>query len=339
MFNLKTTEFMKQKLFLFLSLLFISMGIATAQTQVRGVVVDELGEPIIGATVLIKGTSQGTVTDFNGSFTLMAPAEGTLVVSYVGYVKQEVAVSDNVNVVLVSDTELLDEVIVVGYGTQLKRDVTSSISKVSGGTISDKASPSFAQQLAGRAAGVQITQSSGDLGTPPNIRIRGVNTISSGSQPLLVVNGVPSTSGNIGGSYTNNNPLSDINPADIESIEILKDGAATAIFGSRASNGVILVTTKKGSAQKTKVSYDSWFAASSASKLYDLLNAKEFVTIANEKNKNLGSNVQNAVLDPDGTDTKWSDYVFRTGFQHSHNLSVSGGTDEKIGRASCRERV
>ena len=321
---------MRKKLFLFLSLLFISVGIASAQTQVRGLVVDELSEPVIGATILIKGTMQGTVTDFNGNFTLMAPADGTLVVSYVGLIKQEVAVASNVNVVLVSDSEQLDEVIVVGYGTQLKRDVTSSISKVSGGTISDKAGPSFAQQLAGRAAGVQITQSSGDLGTPPNIRIRGVNTISSGSQPLLVVNGVPSTSGNIGGSYTNNNPLSDINPADIESIEILKDGAATAIYGSRASNGVILVTTKKGNAQKAKVSYDSWFAASSASKMYDLLNAEEFVTIANEKYKNLGSAVQNAVLDPEGTDTKWSDYVFRTGFQHSHNLSVSGGTDETL---------
>lgn len=321
---------MKKKLVLFLSLLLLSIGIISAQTQVRGVVVDEMNEPVIGATILIKGTMQGTVTDFNGNFTLLAPTDGTLVISYVGYATQEVAVAPTVNVVLVSDAEQLDEVIVVGYGTQLKRDVTSSISKVSGGTISDKASPSFAQQLAGRAAGVQITQGSGDLGTPPNIRIRGVNTISSGSQPLLVVNGVPSTSGNIGGSYTNNNPLADINPSDIESIEILKDGAATAIYGSRASNGVILVTTKKGSAQRTKVAYDAWFASSSASRLYDLLDAEQFVTIANEKYKNVGSTVQNAVMDPEGTNTDWSDYVFRNGFQHSHNLSVSGGNDETL---------
>ena len=319
---------MKRKLFLFLTLFFAGIGIVTAQTQVRGTVTDENGEPAIGASIRIKGTSQGTVTDGNGNFTLSAPEGGTLIISYVGYVTQEVAVRGNVTVVLVSDSELLDEVIVVGYGTQLKRDVTSSISKVRGESISDKATPSFVQQLAGRAAGVQITQSSGDLGTPPNIIIRGVNTISSGSQPLVVINGVPSTSGNIGGSYTNNNPLADINPADIESIEILKDGAATAIYGSRASNGVILVTTKKGTTQKAKVSYDAWLAASSASKLYDLLNARQFVEIANEKYKNIGSTNQPAVMDAENTDTKWNDHVFRTGFQHSHNLSVSGGTDE-----------
>ncbi|MDY9917567.1 TonB-linked outer membrane protein, SusC/RagA family [Porphyromonadaceae bacterium NLAE-zl-C104] len=321
---------MKRKLVLFLALFFVGVGFITAQTQVRGIVVDETGEPVIGATIQIKGTSQGTVTDADGNFNLSASVGGTLVVSYVGMQTQEVPVSANPRIVLLSDTELLEEIIVVGYGTQLKRDVTSSISKVSGSTISDKATPSFVQQLAGRAAGVQVTQSSGDLGTPPNIVIRGVNTISSGSQPLVVINGVPSTSGNIGGSYTNNNPLADINPADIESIEILKDGAATAIYGSRASNGVILVTTKKGSAQKAKVSYDAWLAASSASKLYDLLNARQFVEIANEKYKNIGSSNQPAVMDAENTDTKWSDHVFRTGFQHSHNISVSGGTDETL---------
>lgn len=321
---------MKRKLVLFLALFFVGVGFIAAQTQVRGIVVDETGEPVIGATIQIKGTSQGTVTDADGNFNLSAPTGGTLLVSYVGMQAQEVPVSANPRIVLRSDTEMLEEIIVVGYGTQLKRDVTSSISKVSGSTISDKASPSFAQQLAGRAAGVQITQGSGDLGTPPNIVIRGVNTISSGSQPLLVVNGVPSTSGNIGGSYTNNNPLADINPADIESIEILKDGAATAIYGSRASNGVILVTTKKGTAQRTKVSYDAWLASSSASKLYDLLNARQFVEIANEKYKNISSSNQPAVMDAENTDTKWSDHVFRNGFQHSHNISVSGGTDETL---------
>lgn len=321
---------MKRKLVLFLALFFVGVGFIVAQTQVRGIVVDETGEPVIGATIQIRGTSLGTVTGADGNFNLSAPADGTLVVSYVGMQTQEVPVSASPRIILHSDTEMLEEIIVVGYGTQLKKDVTSSISKVSGSSISDKAGPSFAQQLAGRAAGVQITQGSGDLGTPPNIVIRGVNTISSGSQPLLVVNGVPSTSGNIGGSYTNNNPLADINPADIESIEILKDGAATAIYGSRASNGVILVTTKKGSAQKTKVSYDAWLAASSASKLYDLLNARQFVEIANEKYKNNNSTNQPAVMDAENTDTNWNDHVFRTGFQHSHNISVSGGTDETL---------
>lgn len=321
---------MKRKLILFFSLFFVGVGVLYAQTQVKGIVLDESGEPVIGASIRIKGALQGTVTDVDGNFTLSAPGDGTFIVSYVGMQTQEVPVSASMRIIMLPDTEQLEEIIVVGYGTQMKRDVTSSISKVSGSAISDKATPSFVQQLAGRAAGVQITQSSGDLGTPPTIVIRGVNTISSGSQPLVVINGVPSTSGNLGGSYTNNNPLADINPSDIESIEILKDGAATAIYGSRASNGVILVTTKKGSAQKTKVSYDAWIAASSASKLYDLLNASQFVEIANEKYRNIASPNQPAVMDEENTDTKWSDYVFRTGFQHSHNISISGGTDQTL---------
>ncbi len=323
-----------RKLTFFLACLFlIGVGLVNAQQRsVTGKVTSaDDGQPIIGATVMVKGSTTGTITNADGNFVLTVPSGSkSLVVSYVGMKLLEVNLTNSsvYNVQLQSDAIGIEEVVVVGYGTQLKRDVTSSISKVKGNELADKASPSFVQQLAGRAAGVQITQSSGDLGTPPNIRIRGVNTISSGSQPLIVVNGVPVTSGNIGGSYTNNNPLADINPSDIESIEILKDGAATAIYGSRASNGVILVTTKKGAVQKTKVTYDGWFANSNATKLYDLLNAQQFVEIANEKYANIGTTTKNAVLDADGTNTSWNDYVFRTGFQQSHNFSVAGGNDE-----------
>jgi TonB-linked SusC/RagA family outer membrane protein len=311
----------------------IGVGLVNAQQRsVTGKVTSaDDGQPIIGATVMVKGTTTGTITNADGNFVLTVPSGSrVLVVTYVGMKSSEVNLTGSsvYNVSLESDAIGIEEVVVVGYGTQLKRDVTSSISKVKGNELADKASPSFVQQLAGRAAGVQITQSSGDLGTPPNIRIRGVNTISSGSQPLIVVNGVPVTSGNIGGSYTNNNPLADINPSDIESIEILKDGAATAIYGSRASNGVMLVTTKKGSMQKTKVTYDAWFANSQASKLYNLLNAEQFVEIANEKNSNINSTAKNAVMDAEGTNTNWNDHVFRNGFQQSHNLSVAGGTDD-----------
>ena len=276
-----------------LLLAFFAIGLTTLMAQTREITgkvtsADD-GGVMPGVSVSVKGTSLGTISDMDGVFRLRIPTDAkTLVFSFVGMESQELAVGTQLtyNVQLKSQDIAVDEVVVVGYGTQNKRDVTSSISKVKGDDLADKAGSSFAQQLAGRAAGVQITSSSGDLGTPPNIRIRGVNTISSGSQPLIVVNGVPSTSGNIGGTYTNNNPLADINPSDIESIEILKDGAATAIYGSRASNGVILVTTKKGSVQKTKVSYDAWYANSKASKLYDLLDAEQFVTIANEKYKN-----------------------------------------------------
>lgn len=322
-----------KKIVLMLAFVAFGLNVLFAQTrEVTGSVTSsDDGGSMPGVSISVKGSTLGTITDMNGKYLIKVPGDAqTLLFSFVGMATQEVNIGNQsvINVQLVSQDVSVDEVVVVGYGTQVKRDVTSSISKVKGSEIADKASSSFIQQLAGRATGVQITSSSGDLGTPPNIRIRGVNTISSGSQPLVVVNGVPSTSGNIGGTYTNNNPLADINPSDIESIEILKDGAATAIYGSRASNGVILVTTKKGSVQKTKVSYDAWFAKSQASKLYDLLNAEQFVTIANEKYKNGGSPLTPAVMDSENTNTNWNDYVFRTGNQQNHSLSVSGGNEE-----------
>lgn len=316
---------MKRKLVLFLTLFFVGVAIVVGQTQVGGIVVDESGDPIIGATIQIKGTSQGTVTDVDGNFNLSAPADGVLVISFVGMQAQEVAVSPNLRIVLRSDAELLDELIVVGYGTLRKKDVTSSISQIKGDDLASKASPSFMQQLAGRASGVQVISPSGDVTQPPRVVIRGVGTISSSNAPLYVINGVPVTSGNVGYSYSNNNALADINPSDIESFEILKDGAATAIYGSRAANGVVLITTKKGKQGSAKINYDSWMGWSSASKLYDLLDAEEFVMIANEKNTNVGGQPE-AAMDSKGTNTNWYDHVFRTGFQHSHSVSISGAS-------------
>ncbi len=323
---------MRKSLLLILCVLLGSVSVWAQTKNITGKITGaDDGQPIPGAAVMVKGTSIGTVSNADGVYSLQIPQDASsLLVSYMGMLTQEVQIQgrSTINVTLQSDTKQVDEVVVVGYGVQRKKDVTSSISQVKGSDLAEIASPSFIQQMAGRASGVQITQSSGDLGTPPNIRIRGVNTISSGSQPLVVVNGVPVTSGNIGGSYTNNNPMADINPSDIESVEILKDGAATAIYGSRASNGVILVTTKKGVQQKTVVSYDTWFAVSKASELYDLLNAEQFVTIANEKYKNQGVTTRPAKMDEKGTDTNWNDHVFRTGFQHSHSFSVAGGSDK-----------
>jgi TonB-linked SusC/RagA family outer membrane protein len=318
---------MKRKLVLFFALFHAGIGILIAQTQVRGTVADESGDPVIGATIQLKGTSQGTITDIDGNFTLSAPANGTLIVSYVGMQSREVPVSADVRVVLTSDVELLDELVVIGYGTQRKRDVTSSISQLKGDDLSSKASPSFMQQMAGRASGVQVISPSGDVTQPPRVVIRGVGTVSSSNEPLYVINGVPVTSGNVGYSYSNNNALADINPSDIESFEILKDGAATAIYGSRAANGVVLITTKQGKQGAVKINYDSWMGWSAASKLYDLLNAEQFVTIANEKYTNSGGNPQ-AAMDEKGTDTNWYDHVFRTGFQHSHTVSISGASPQ-----------
>ncbi|MDR2389411.1 MAG: TonB-dependent receptor plug domain-containing protein, partial [Tannerellaceae bacterium] len=236
---------MKRIIYLLLCL-FTGMGLASAQTtRVTGTVISaDDGEPIIGASIVVKGTAIGTVTDLDGAFTLNVSADArTLTISYVGMIAQDVAIRPTLNIILQSDTQNLEEIVVVGYGTQRKRDVTSSISQVRGQDIADKASPSFLQQMAGRASGVQIISPSADVSTPPRVIIRGVGTISSSKDPLYVINGIPVTSGDIASSGYNN-ALADINPADIESFEILKDGAATAIYGSRAANGVVLITTK-----------------------------------------------------------------------------------------------
>jgi TonB-linked SusC/RagA family outer membrane protein len=310
----------------------MSVGAIRAQTtRVTGTVKSSPdNHPIAGAQVVAAGTTTGTVTSTDGTFALNVPAGTTiLVVSFFGMQPVEVPVAPVVDVVLDPEVQSMDEVVVVGYGTQRKEDVTSSISQIKGSTLSDKASPSFMQQMAGRAAGVQVISSSGDVSMAPKIIIRGVGTISSGSGPLYVINGSPMTSGNISYHYSNNNALADINPADIESLEILKDGAATAIYGSRAANGVVLITTKQGrqaaGQQTATVSYDGWFGLSQASKMYELLNAEQFVEIANEKYTNIGGQPQ-AAMDDKGTNTNWLDHVYRTGIQHSHTISVSGAT-------------
>ncbi|WP_293716621.1 TonB-dependent receptor [uncultured Parabacteroides sp.] len=320
---------MKRIIYLFICL-FIGIGLVSAQTtRVTGLVTSaDDSDPIAGATVMVKGTSLGTVTDHEGLFDLNVPTTAkTLVFSYLGMVPQEVAVQPKIHVTLATDTQNLDEIVVVGYGTQRKKDVTSSISQIKGDELADKASPSFMQQMAGRAAGVQVISGSGDVTSPPRIIIRGVGTISSSTSPLYVINGVPVTSGNLGYSYSNNNALADINPSDIESMEVLKDGAATAIYGSRAANGVVLITTKQGKQGSAKITYDTWFGVSKAAKLYDLLNAQEFVTIANEKYANMDGKPQ-AFMDNKGTDTNWYDHTFRTGFQQSHSVSISGASNK-----------
>jgi TonB-linked SusC/RagA family outer membrane protein len=319
---------MKERVLVLLACLFASFTLAMGQTRrVTGTVVDEAGAPIIGASVLVKGTNTGTITDVEGNFVLAAvpTSANTLVVSFVGFSTQEVAISNNMTVIMAADNEMLDEVIVVGYGTQRKKDVTSSIARVGGDEIANLVSSSFDTQLAGRAAGVQVISPNGILGSTPTYRIRGIATVNSGTQPLIVVDGLPVASGNISEGSVGYNAMSDINPNDIESVEILKDGAATAIYGSRAANGVVLITTKKGKVGQTKVTYDGTFSWGSAAKTWDLLNAKEFVTIMGELYGNWG---MDSPARETGVDTDWMDAVYRTGFQHSHTMSASGGTEK-----------
>lgn len=315
------------------------VAVATAQTtKVTGTVISaEDDSPVIGASIVVAGTTTGTVTDYNGAFTLDVPSDAKkLIISYIGMESVEVAVKPVIQVIMEPDAQDLDEVVVVGYGTQKKKDVTSSISKVGGGDLANLAAPSFDTQLAGRAAGVQVSTPSGVLGAGPQFKVRGMSTISSSSQPLFIIDGMPLAVGanqsgedgtGMGRLYASYNAMADINPNDIESIEILKDGAATAIYGSRAANGVVLITTKKGSKGRTTVNYDGYITAASPAKLHKLLGAQDFVTIANEKRENWGEKGQ-AVYDPSGPDTNWNDYIFRTGFQHNHSLSASGGTDK-----------
>ena len=317
----------------FLTLLLVPMlsgVVALSQERtLNGRVTDaNSGTPLTG--VSITAGNKGTQTNEAGQYSLTVPtSQNNLTVSFVGYTTRQITIGRNtiINVELVPSKSDLEEVVVVGYGTQKRRDLTASIATVKGDALAKAAVPSLDKFLEGQVTGVQAATPSGILGQAARIRIRGTNSISNSSEPLIVVDGVPFVSGNQG-SATPYNPLADINPSDIENVEVLKDGAATAIYGSRAANGVILVTTKRGKTGKAKISYNDWFGFAKASKTFDLLNAKDFVTIANEKFANINSANRPAVANPDGTDTDWQNVVLRSAFQQSHNLSVSGASDQ-----------
>lgn len=320
-----------KRILLVFTLSMLSFGAMMAQTTVSGkVTASETGEPLEGVAVAVKGTTIGMFTDVNGSYRLTVP-EGSdvLVFSYVGRARLEESLGGRgqVDVQLTATALQLDEVVVVGYGSLQRKNLTGSLTSIDGSAVSDFAAPSFDQLLAGRAAGLQVTTVSGVLGQAPRIRIRGTNTISSGADPLIVIDNVPIVTGNQSG-VTAQNVLADINPNDIESIEVLKDGSATAIFGSRAANGVILVTTKRGKqSDQARVSYDVNIGVNSAINRLDLLNAEDFITIANEKNTNAGQAPQ-AFPGPNNVDTDWQDLIFQNGLTQTHNLSVSGGREK-----------
>ena len=328
---------MKKTLLMSLVLMLTLFQVVLAQTRtVSGRVTDQkTGEGLPGVTVLLKGTSNGVSTNADGAFSLNVPATGgALVFSSVNYVTQERALGadSQLNVGLAADTKVLSEVVVTGYGTQERRDLTGSIASIQGEAVANLATPSFAQQLAGRAAGVDVQTPTGLLGQQPRIQIRGTNSISSGTYPLVVVDGQPIFTGNTSAFANGSNPLSDINPADIESYEVLKDGSATAIYGSRAANGVILITTKHGRKGRINVTYDDYLGVAQTLKRYSVLGANDFITIANEKIRNAGGTTAVAAAYNDAAgnpvSTDWQNEIFRTGFQQSHSLAVSGATDK-----------
>ncbi len=317
-----------------LSLLFCLPALAQDLAVSGRVTSSDDGSALPGVSIQVKGTTRGTTTDANGNYQLSASPNSRLVFSFIGYTSQEVAVGNrsNLNVTLQGDASNLNEVVVVGYGSQSKKTLTGAISSVEGSVIANKPVQSFDQALQGRAAGVNIITPNGVLNNAPVIRIRGVSSISGSSSPLIVIDGLPINSGNVSsGGFTVNNPLGDINPNDIESLEILKDAGATAIYGSRAAAGVILITTKKGKEGKAQVSYDGWVGSTQPFRLFNMLNAQEFMTIKNEAARNGNQPDQFfPTTNPDGSivDTDWYDYIYRNGFQQNHNINVNGGTKD-----------
>ena len=320
-----------------------NLKMAQSGKRISGMVLDHTGLSIIGANVMVKGTTNGVVTDMDGRYTLNnVPEDAVIQVSYIGYQTQEFKVGSSglARVVLSEDTEMLDEVVVVGYGVQKKSDVSVSVASVKAEALANNPATDFRQALVGKMPGVQVTIPSGDPEGSVSIRVRGISTVNAGSDPLYIVDGVPMERG-----------FANLNTNDIESIEVLKDASAAAIYGSRGSNGVILVTTKRGNTEKLTVQYDGYYGFQSVSKKLDMMNAYQYAEFARDGHNNAYlSEVPGASSDdpnsirpqsyhqippelfpylegvPGLTDTDWQDAIFRTAATTGHNISLSGKT-------------
>ena len=288
--------------------------VAYAQSiSVSGTVVDELGEPILGANIIQKGTTNGVLTDIDGNFSLKAPNGATLVVSYIGYETVEVKVTGTkpMQIVLAEDVKALEDVVVIGYGTQRKEAITGSVASVSSAKLMENPSSNITQALQNRIAGVDMQQTNTQPGAEMRIRIRGQRSLSASNDPLIVLDGIPFL-----GS------LSDINPSDIKSMDILKDASSTAIYGSRGANGVIMITTNKGSmGTPAKVSYNGYVGFKTLFNPFPMMNGEEFTAM-----RKLAGKYTNGVDEVDGVNTDWQDMFYQTGISNSHDITVSGGT-------------
>lgn len=319
---------------------------APAQVTVTGIVQDKSGEPLIGATVQEKGnTTNGSATGFDGDFSLkVKSADATLLVSYVGMKSQEVPLNGrtNVTVTLEDDSEVLDEVVVVGYGTMKKSDLAGASTSLGEDAMKGSVITNLDQSLQGRATGVQAVATSGAPGSSSSIRVRGQATINANAEPLYVIDGViVQGGGNSGSSFglgdalgngkvSTISPLSTINPSDIVSMEILKDASATAIYGAQGSNGVVLITTKRGKSGEAKFTYDGMVAWNHQSKRLDMMNLREFASYYNDLVATGQQKENNVYRDPSilGVGTNWQDAVFRTALQQQHQIAAQGGTDK-----------
>ena len=311
---MKCTTYYFRPVGLLLLLCLIPLCSIAQNIMVKGIVKDNFGEPVIGANVTEKGTTNGMITDLDGNFSLTVQKNATLVISYIGYVTQEIAIkgNTNLNITLKEDSKALEEVVVIGYGTARKSDVTGSIASVGGDKLQEMPSTNITYALQNRVAGVDMTQTSSQPGATMQIRIRGTRSLTASNDPLVVLDGIP---------FMGN--LSDINPGDIKSMDILKDASSTAIYGSRGANGVILITTNRG-AQGTpaKFTYNGYVGAKSVFSKYPMMDGPKYA----EMRKYAGK-FENSLDESDDTNTDWQDLLYRTGMVNSHDVSVAGGTN------------
>ena len=316
---------MKQKV-LMLVWMFFCLVLGVQAQNAEGNVKDAKGEPLIGVTVAVKGQAGGVVTDLDGNFSVNVKQGDVLVFSYIGYKTQEVKFAGKpLDITMADDNALLDEVVVVGYGTMKRSDITGSTVSVTGDDLRKTISTSVDQALQGKAAGVAVTTNSGAPGGGISVSIRGTNSLN-GNEPLYIIDGI-AISGQTDG---NSSALSSINPGDIVSMEILKDASATAIYGSRASNGVVIIKTKQGEAGKTRLSYDGYLGIQTIPRYLDMMNLQEFARFYNARVKLLGWGERGEFADPDilGPGTDWQKEIFQTALMHNHSVSVSGGHND-----------
>lgn len=320
----KKNYFKERIMLLILLFAFMTPFGAFAQTiQLTGLVTDAANEPIIGASVVEKGTTNGVITDFDGNFTLSVPSKATIIISYVGYATQEVPVNGktNLRVTLKEDTEMLDEVVVVGYGTMKKSDMTGAISSVDVDELVKRTTTNPAEALQGKIAGVNIMKAGGNAGATVSVKIRGVKSFGD-NEPLYIIDGFPGD-------------INNVNPADIQSMEVLKDGAAAAIYGSVAANGVIIITTKNGKKGETHIDFNTYLSVTNVAKKLEMTNAEQYKSViksmfdnynqyASEKEQ---ANIPSYCTNNTGVDTNWQDAMLRTGLSQNYMLSIRGGSE------------
>ncbi|MFV0470346.1 MAG: SusC/RagA family TonB-linked outer membrane protein [Dysgonomonas sp.] len=298
------------KLCMVIVCLFLS-GIASAQTiEVKGNVADENGEAVIGASILVKGSGSGTITDFDGNYNLKTEHDAVLVISYLGLATQEVAVNGRttIDIVMKGDKQVLNELVVVGYGTQKKKDLTTAVSTVTSDEWADRPIISAQQALQGKAAGVQVVQPSGKPGVGMSVRVRGATSLNAGNDPLYVVDGIQT------------NDITNLSPNDIESMSILKDASSAAIYGARAANGVVLITTKKGTAGKSQLNVSMYAGFSNVSKQIKTLNTKDYYDLMDDIGVSVDNTNHNYI--------NWAKEMYGTGYQQNYQVSLSGGLEK-----------